>query len=206
MTTEKLSSDIRKEQIVEAALHILSDNEVKKMKITEIAAHLGLAPSALYRHFKNRDAILSAILEHMQAKIYRNVEDVRQTMENSVDRLQELLFRHGRIIIQNQGFPRIVFSDELWGQERIKRQRMFRIVSGYLGELEEIVREGQDKGEIRSGLDPAAVARMFFGIVQPAALLRHMSEGQFDVEGHFRAAWPLFHLLLTGEKPSEASR
>lgn len=30
MTTEKMASDIRKEQIVEAALHILSDNEVKK--------------------------------------------------------------------------------------------------------------------------------------------------------------------------------
>ncbi len=199
MTTEKLSSGIRKEQIVEAALHILSDNEVKKLKVTEIAAHLGLAPSALYRHFKNRDAILSAILEHIRGKLYRNIVNVRQIRENAVDRLHELLVRHSRLISQNQGIPRIVFSDELWGQKRIRRQQMFFIVSSYLAELEEIIREGQAKGEIRSSLEPGAVARMFFGIVQPAALLWHMSEGQFDVEGHFSAAWPLFRLLLTGK-------
>lgn len=200
MTTEKLASDIRKEQIVEAALHILSDNEVRKLKITEIAAHLGLAPSALYRHFKNRDAILSAILEHIRGKLYKNVEQVRQTKDNSLDRLHELLIRHARLIEANQGIPRIVFSDELWGQERIKRQRMYRIVNGYLAELEEIIREGQEHSEIVKDIDPAAAARMFFGIVQPAALLWHMSEGQFDIEGHFSAAWPLLHRLLSGGK------
>ena len=205
MTTEKLATDIRKEQIVEAALHILSDNEVKKFKVTEIAAHLELSPSALYRHFKNRDAILSAILEHIRGKLYRNVEDVRHTKENAIDRLYELLIRHAKLISRNQGIPRIVFSDELWGQERIKRQRMYRIVSGYLAELEEIIREGQEKGEIIRDVEAGATARMFFGIVQPAALLWHMSEGQFDIENHFSAAWPLFYRLLTGGKQWKSS-
>jgi TetR/AcrR family fatty acid metabolism transcriptional regulator len=200
MTTEKLASDIRKEQIVEAALHILGDNEVKKLKMSEIAARLGLAPSALYRHFRNRDAILSAILEYIRGTIYRNVEEVRQERENAIDRLHELLIRHGRLISRNQGVPRVVFSDELWGQERVKRQRMYRIVNGFLDELEDIVREGQDRGEILRDIEPAAVARMFFGILQPAALLRHMSEGRFDVDAHFEAAWPLFRLLLTGRQ------
>ncbi|MGD9950677.1 MAG: TetR/AcrR family transcriptional regulator [Desulfobulbus sp.] len=199
MTTEKVATDIRKEQIVEAALHILSDTEVKKLKISGIAAHLGLAPSALYRHFKNKDAILGAILEHIREKMYKNVEIVRQKNENAIDRLRELLRLHEGLICQHQGIPRIVFSDELWGQERIKRQRMYLIIRGYLLELEAIVREGQKKGEIRSDLEPAAVARMFFGIVQPAALLWHMSEGDFDVKGHFIAAWPLFHLMLVAE-------
>lgn len=196
MSTEKIPSAIRKEQIVEAALHILSDNEVRKLKITAIAAHLGLAPSALYRHFKNRDAILNAILEHIRARLYTNVENVRQTKDNSVERLQELLFRHGRLISRNQGIPRLIFSDELWGQERVKRQKMYRIVSGYLAELEDIVREGQKKGEISKEISPAAVARMFFGIVQPAALLWHMSEGNFDIDDHINGAWPLFLGML----------
>lgn len=113
--------------------------------------------------------------------------------------MQELLIRHGRLISRNQGIPRIVFSDELWGQEKIKRQRMYRIVSGYLTELEDIIREGQEKGEIRQDIDAGAVAGMFFGIVQPAALLWHMSEGQFDIEDHFTRAWPIFLRLLTGE-------
>lgn len=196
MSTEKISSDIRKEQIIEAALDILSNKDVQKLKIAEIARYLGLAPSALYRHFRNRDAILSAILEHIRERLYKNLENVRQTKTNAVDRLQALLFRHAKLIEQNQGIPRIVFSDEIWGQEKTKRQRMYRIVTGYLAELEDIVLEGQGKGEICRDVDAAVVARMFLGIVQPAALLWHMSDGDFDIEGHIEGAWPVFKKLF----------
>lgn len=197
MTTEKLPSTIRKEQIVETALQILGDNSIKRLKITGIAAHMGLAPSALYRHFKNRDAMLSAILEHIRSMLYRNLENVRQASDDAVERLQDLLSRHASLISNQPGIPRIVFSDELWGQKRERRQRMYRIVSGYLAEIEDIVREGQDKGQIRQGVDPRAAARMFFGIVQPAALLWHMSEGGFDIDGHVRSAWSIFLEVLT---------
>lgn len=199
MSIEKLPTAVRKEQIVEAALLILSDNDIKKLKMTNIAGNMGLAPSALYRHFKSRDAILSAILEHIRTKLYMNLEKVRQLTDNAVDRLRELLLRHARLISEEQGIPRIVFSDELWGQKRERRQKMYRIVTGYLAEIEDIVREGQDRGHIRKNIDAHVVAKMFFGIVQPAALLWHMSEGQYDLDKHIAGAWSVFLEMLTRE-------
>lgn len=197
MTAEKLPTTIRKEQIVEAALHILSDNNIKKLKITDIAKHMNLAPSALYRHFKNRDAILSAVFEHIRAKLFKNLEHVRQTTEDGVERLRELLYRHAGLISQQQGIPRIVFSDELWGQKKERRQRMYRIVTGYLAEIEDIIKQGQGRGQIRNSIDAQIAARIFFGIVQPAALLFHMSEGEFDLDAHVAGAWPVFLEILT---------
>ncbi len=196
MATEKLATSVRKEQIVEVALLLLGDNKIKRLKIIDIASHIGLAPSALYRHFKNRDAIVSAILEHIRGKLYKNIEHVRQSTENAVERLHEMLFRHARLLRKNQGIPRIIFSDELWGQKRERRQRMYRIVTGYLAEIEAIIREGQDKGHIREDLDAKVAAKMFFGIVQPAALLWHMSEGQFDIETHITGSWAVFSEML----------
>lgn len=192
MATEKLPTDIRKEQIVESALQVMGKNPDKHLHVKDIAHHMGMAPSALYRHFKNRDAIMSAILELIRTKLYRNLESVRQISENAEGRLRGLLERHIQLIKSEHGIPRMVFSDELWGQKQEKRQKMFRIVTGYLAEIEDIVREGQSKEEIREELNPMAVARMFFGIVQPAALLWHMSEGRFDIDEHLNIAWPLF--------------
>ncbi|PLX47350.1 MAG: TetR/AcrR family transcriptional regulator [Desulfobulbaceae bacterium] len=191
MRTEKMPTDIRKEQIVEAALAILSDNAAPKLKMTDVARQLGLAPSALYRHFKNRDAMLSAILEHIRTMLHTNLEKVRQQTDNAVERLHAMLVRHGRLIREQQAIPRIVFSDEIWGQKKERRQRMYRIVTGYLAEIEAIVVEGQAKGEIRMDVEARVVAKIFFGIVQPAALLWHMSEGDFDLEGHINDAWTL---------------
>ncbi|SDO36032.1 TetR/AcrR family transcriptional regulator [Desulforhopalus singaporensis] len=196
MTTEKLPTEVRKEQIVEAALAILGDQEIKKLKMTDVARHMGLAPSALYRHFRNRDAMLSAVLEHIRARLYSNLEQVRQQTDNCVDRLKEMLFRHGRLISRQQGIPRIVFSDELWGQKRERRQRMYRIITGYLAEIEDIVREGQERGQIRTDIDAHVVAGMFLGIVQPAALLYHMGEGRFDVDGHIGGCWVVLREMI----------
>lgn len=192
MATEKLPTDIRKEQIVVAALRVMGENPNKHLHLKDIAQIMEMAPSALYRHFKNRDAIMSAILEFIRAKLYRNIEQVRQTSNNPKERLKGLLERHIQLIKSEHGIPRIIFSDELWGQKQEKRQKMFRIVTGYLAEIEDIVREGQVKGDINKDLNPMAVARMFFGIVQPAALLWHMSEGRFDINEHLNIVWPLF--------------
>lgn len=198
MAAEKLPTLVRKEQIVEAALRILGGKGASKLKIADIAKEMGLAPSALYRHFRNRDSILSAILEHIRMKLHANLEMVRQETDNAVERLRQMLFLHGRLILRQQGIPRIIFSDEIWGRQPERRQRLYRIVTGYLSELEDMIREGQEKGQIRQGISAEVVARLFFGIVQPAALLWHMSEGQFDVEGHIAEAWPVLLAVLTG--------
>jgi len=197
MAAEKLPTLVRKEQIVEAALRILGGKGASKLKIADIAKEMGLAPSALYRHFRNRDSILSAILEHIRMKLHANLEMVRQETDNAVERLRQMLFLHGRLILRQQGIPRIIFSDEIWGRQPERRQRLYRIVTGYLSELEDMIREGQEKGQIRQGISAEVVARLFFGIVQPAALLWHMSEGQFDVEGHIAEAWPVLLAVLT---------
>ena len=192
MAAEKLPTDIRREQIVAAALQVMSESSIRRLTMKDIAQRMGMAPSALYRHFKNRDAMMSAILEHIRTKLYRNIEAVRQGNDDAVERLRQLLYRHIRLIREEHGIPRIFFSDELWGQKQERRQKMFRIVTGYLAEVEDIVREGQNRGGIRRDIDPAAAAKMFFGIVQPAALLWHMSEGRFDIDAHIAATWPVF--------------
>ena len=198
MVTEKLPTDIRREQIVESALRVMGENPNKHLHVKDIAQHMGMAPSALYRHFKNRDAIMSAILELIRTKLYRNIESVRQTSEEAETRLGGLLQRHIHLIKSEHGIPRMIFSDELWGRKQEKRQKMFRIVTGYLAEVEDIVREGQQNGEIRTELNPVAVARMFFGIVQPAALLWHMSEGRVDIDENLQIAWPFFWQTIAG--------
>ena len=192
MAAQKLPTAVRQDQIVETAFQMLSENATRPLHIKDIADRMGLAPSALYRHFRNRDALMSAILELIRTKLYKNVEAVRQASDNVMVRLRELLSRHVSLIKERHGIPRILFSDELWGQNQERRQKMFRILTGYLAEIEDMVREGQRNGQISDEISPKAVAKMFFSIVQPAALLWHMSGGGFDIDDHITACWPVF--------------
>ncbi|HBI15976.1 MAG TPA: hypothetical protein DDY20_10765 [Desulfobulbaceae bacterium] len=122
---------------------------------------MGMAHSALYRHFRNRDPLLSAMLELIRTKLSKNGETVRQKRDDAVKRLRVLLFRHVRLIKERHGIPKIFFFDEVWGQNQERRRKMFRIVSGYLAEIEAIIRESQDNGQVREEIAPRAPRRCF---------------------------------------------
>lgn len=196
MAAQKLPTAVRQDQIVEAAFQVLCENAGKRLHIKNIAERMDMAPSALYRHFRNRDALMSAVLEHIRGKLFKNVEAVRQGSDDAGERLRELLARHIGLIRGRHGMPRILFSDELWGQNQERRRKMYRIVTGYLAEVEDIVREGQQNRQLREDIPPKTAARLFFGIVQPAALLWHLSAGSFDIEEHLSLTWPVFSNLV----------
>ena len=199
MKSEKISSHIRREQIIEASLRILGDSEVKKLRITDIASYLNLVPSALYRHFKNKDEILMAILDHIENSFSRGLETVRQTNNNTLDQLHELLLLHTQLISKNHGIPRIIFSDEFWGPKRAKRRRLYDLITGYLSGIEGIINEGQKVEEIRQDIDPGVAAKMFLGIIQPGALLSYMGDKDYNIEEHVVEIWPVFKKMLVNQ-------
>lgn len=50
---------------------------------------------------------------------------------------------------------------------------IFRLITGYLARVAEIIREGQRAGSIRSDVSAPTLAGHFLGIVQPAVILEH---------------------------------
>ena len=79
---------------------------------------------------------------------------------------------------------------------------MFRAIQAYLDGVGEIVREGQATGAVRSDIEPITAAVMFLGLVQPAAILWHISNGAFDVAAYTETAWRVFAEAL---RPASAS-
>jgi hypothetical protein len=58
--------------------------------------------------------------------------------------------------------------------------------------VSEIVRLGQSRGLIRPELDVQTITMMLFGIIVPAGILWHLTDGGFDVTRHAQRAWQLF--------------
>ncbi len=196
MATEKLDTEIRREQIAEAALALLGTGGIKGLNMTAIAHRLGLVSSAIYRHFKGKDEVLDAVLELIAARLRNNVSLVRAETPGSLDRLENLLTRHVRLIRENQAIPRIMFSDEIARGDPKRKARLHQTISDFLSRISEIAREGQQAGEIRTDVEAETVAMLFVGIVQPGAVLWTLSDGQFDITRHAKRAWHLFRVSI----------
>lgn len=192
MALEKLETGIRREQIVEAALGLIATKGVRRLSMAALARRVGLVPSALYRHFGSKQEILQAAVQLIGRKAGENLKAVRNLTPNSLERLQLLLTGIIKMIRELQAMPRIIFSEGMSTDHPEEKRQVYEMLQGILRQIEAIIREGQERGEIRADLEAKSLAVMFWGMIPPTVILWHMSDGEFDVTRHAEKSWDLF--------------
>jgi AcrR family transcriptional regulator len=192
MSIEKLRTEERREQITQTALNLIAAQGMRELKIAGLSRRVGVAPSAIYHHFKNKDEVIDAVLDLLQEKLLGNVNAVIEETQDPIARLKHLLIRHVKVILEYNAMARILFSEEVYGGKPERKARMHTIVTTYLDEVASIIQEGQQQNRIRPELNAATLSVMFLGLIQPTAILYHLSNGQFNAAKHVEKAWPIF--------------
>ena len=196
MAQAKLDTQVRREQIAEAALDLVASQGLRRLSVAAVARRVGLVPSGIYRHFKSKDDILAAVLDRIEERLLSNVQAARQASADPLECLKEVLMRHIRFIREGRAIPRMIFSDDVHVGSPQRKQRVFQIFTRYTGQIGEIVRLGQSQGRIRPNLDVQTVSTMLLGIIIPAGILWHLTDGGFDVTRHAQQAWQLFRSAI----------
>ncbi len=192
MSAMKLDTEIRQEQITQAALSLIASDGLKGLSVARIALRVGIVPSAIYRHFKSKDEVIDGVLDFIRDRLLGNVDAVCVETREPLERLRLLLMRHVKLIRENQAIPRIIFSEDVYGGHPDRRAKVYRIIWDYLNQVGELIGQGQKEGRMRSDINTETAALMFLGIIQPAAILWHMSNGSFDITKHTEKAWEIF--------------
>jgi AcrR family transcriptional regulator len=157
MRAEKLQTEVRREQIAQAALMLVASQGLKGLSVAGVAGQVGLVPSAIYRHFRNKGEVLDAVLELLRGRLLGNVEAVLQETPDPLERIHRLLQRHVLLIVEYRAIPRILFSDEVYSGDSERKAKLYGVYRAYLGRIEAIVRDGQERKLIQAELAPETV-------------------------------------------------
>ena len=206
MRAEKQTSEVRKEQIARAAMALIAGQGMKGLSVASVARKVGLVPSALYRHFKGKEEILKATMELVRDLLLENVRVVREQSDRPLEQLRFLLMRHIQMVQEFQAIPRIVFSEEISASHPLRKEVVYKIITEYLGQVVEIIIQGQRLGQIKPALDPKTVSVLFVGLVQPPVVLWYLSNGKFEVIKQAERAWEIFRQAIQAEEPTAVSR
>ena len=190
--TEKKGTEIRREEIVLAALTLVANQGVKSMTIERIGRMVGLVPSAIYRHFNNKAAILKAVLGLIGERMRNNAIEVNKENSNSLEAIRKLLMRQVQLIMEFSAIPQILFSEEVYRENQELKTALHTMLKGFLNALTEIVERGQQEGRIRPDMESRRIAIMFLGLFQPSALLYHLNDGKFDIIKQVDMTWKMF--------------
>lgn len=197
MSTQRMKTEARREQIARAALELLAAQGVERFNIAELARKVELAPSAIYRHFGGREEVLDAALEIFSDKFHGLVEQARDAADNPLDVLQALIGSHAAMIARGRFLPHMLLASDLTSGNSVRRARILKIFADYMRNIEVIVQEGQRQGCIRKDSDAQTIALLFAGMIQPAALLRQAAGEKLNVKKHVENVWQLFHRAVS---------
>ena len=175
MGIKKESTEVRKEQIVKAALELIGEDGIQGLTTSGIAKAVGISEANIYRHFKNKDAILTATVEDLEDNISNILKKVTTREISPLDKLAEIFKLHLSHIQENKGVPRLVFSSELHFRQDL-RDRLSSLIDRYLKMLTGILEQGIKGGSVKFGTDSTAMAGVYVGMIQLSALRWSLSD------------------------------
>ncbi|HDO35936.1 MAG TPA: TetR/AcrR family transcriptional regulator [Nitrospirae bacterium] len=193
-TAKKFDRKTRRAQIVQAALRIIGSRGVGALTTAAIAKEVGISEANLYRHFENKEEILNAMTEEIGAGLEENLKAV--TAGSPVARLKEIYKLHLEYIEKNDGIPRLVFSEQLHMRQPHIRKKLLEKINAYSRKLSEIIKEGQEGGLIKKGLNPHAASMILIGMVQITTLKWSLSGFSFSLVHEGMKLWKDYEKCL----------
>ena len=189
MQRKRLASTMRQEQILDTTLEIIAEKGLAGVNTSEIAQRIGIVPSALYRHFENKDALIDALLDRTHSILFENVRKISMESSGASKNLRSLFLLHIEFIRKNPGIPKLVFSDAaVFGSPERKKKVIF-IVRNYMNKLKEIAEKGIREGDLMNDISSEAVAFSMVSFAQHVGLISNLSDGKIDMSNLAELAW-----------------
>lgn len=165
------STEVRKEEIIRAALAIVEQNGLDKLNINAIAAAIKLVPAAIYRHFKGKEEIVAALVEFTDKCLQNNLSQVNEANGTAIEKLKYLFELHVQLLKDEGAIPRILYFLLNSDRNPELRASLLSSVGHYVQQVKKLLIQGQRKGEISLDVDAAAAAILFLGMIQPLTIL-----------------------------------
>ena len=198
MRKDKSDRNIRKEQILQASVEIISEYGVRGMSISNIAKAVGIVPSAIYRHYENKDEILLDIVKMFSQELQKLIEKAEEQVQNPLSRIKKVLFMHVQLMLRNRFFPVFMFSEEVFLDDKNLKRQFKGAFGKFLGHIAKYFSEAKEQNLIRPDISEQSLTMMYLGLFLPIAISLIVLGNEIEVISQVDISWDIF---INGLKP-----
>lgn len=198
------SSPVRQQEIAEAVIEIISYEGLRALSMPAVAKRVGIVPSALYRHYSGKEAMIEAAVQRLRLRIGAMIDEANTESSSALEVCRRLVEGYKALMPQPTAIPQVLF-----GLPSESSQRMRSLVEGFVsetvGKFSAVLEQGQRSGELRKDFDPAVAATSLWGIFVSTALRWYLARGEFDTGTHIEEAWELYRRGITVDRSTGGS-
>jgi AcrR family transcriptional regulator len=168
--------DARRRQILDAARRCFASKGVHRTTMQDLFAESGLSAGAVYRYFKSRDEIVSAIADEAIPPILKVAESAleEEPLPRPEEFLRRLLELAERLLAPEDGRGKIAV--QIWGDAAVDERARGFAASKYVpirGYFVEYAERAMAAGLLPPGADPEMIGKTMFGLV-PGFILQRL--------------------------------
>src|SRR3984957_4367452 len=150
------------ESLLAIAVSVFNERGYDGTSMEDLSRRLGITKSSIYHHVNSKEELLSMALDRALDGLFAVAGDVADSSDPAIERLERLV--RGSVAVLADRLPYVTLLLRARGntateRRALDRRRQFDHI------VADLVKEAERDGDIRPDIDPAAAARILFGMV-----------------------------------------
>lgn len=151
-----------KRRIFEESMKLFADKGYDSTSIEEITSVVGVAKGTFYYHFQTKVDMFNFLIEEGMKLLKNSIEIKTRNLISSIEKIKAVILIQTKVSKKYESFIRLILS-QMWGTDD-RNKRCKKCVEDYIEELERLVKEGIDNGEILRG-DSKLIAYFIYSVM-----------------------------------------
>ncbi len=172
----------RQGEIINAAGKLLTDSGVGGLTTKNLALEMGFSEAAIYRHFKNKESIIVAMLTFLAKTMDENFVRVVNANDNPEEQMVKLFKSQFDFFSANRHFVVAVFSDGLMEKSDTINNALLKIMAVKVKHLKPIIESGQNIGVFTNEISTEELMHIVMGAFRLKMFKYRVSKFDFNLQ------------------------
>jgi len=186
----------RQIEIINASKDLVGEKGLRTLTIKNLAEKMSFSEPALYRHFKDKNEIIKALLLFHKNIIQKNVLNILNSERTSLEKFKcilEFKFKH---IQKNPELVMIVFSETSFQYNSTLSIVVHKMLEQRTKKIIHLIKNGQKENSIRQDIDAQQLAIIILGSIRNTILSWKLSGFKNNLELDGKKLWNTLEKLL----------
>lgn len=185
----------RQTEILEQAIHLVAQKGIQSLTTKNLAAAMNFSEPAIYRHFKNKTAVLSGILDYCG----QSIPAIPYEPGDPIAALDQFMSERYLFFSNQPDLAKVMFSEAAFQNEPELGQKALEVMHQHKDAIAPYLKETLEQGLLRA---PVGIKELFRLIIGPLRLTVGqwcLSGYAFDLQAEGNKLWQSAKLFLFEE-------
>lgn len=189
----------RQKEIVAAAMGIISERGLAGLTMKSIAARVGFSDAAVYRHFKNKSYVLSAMAESFANVSIQELGRISAGIGSGLEQIKQFFFDRCRSFAADPALAAVMFAEDLFKSDPALAAKIHGVLQEHRQLLLKSIRRGQRQGLIKH-LPPEHLFTIIMGALRLLVLQWQVGSYGFELPVAAAKLWHALETLIANKK------